>query len=193
MKKVIKALTSPWTITVGVIGWLAVTMAWAADAAPAAVSSTANGGDAIGALVMLLKALSTGDTQAVVGALIIILTWLLAGKWKNFNDISNNPKFEWLKPTLTIALGLLGVLAPQLAAGVAFKIAIWKAFTVSGGAALVFKLAKTFLNSWSAMRGNPKIDIPAPKAEAVINIADEATRKKAWQDLMTSLSGGKTV
>jgi len=195
MRKVAKILTSPWTITVAVIGWLAATVAWATEAAPAIVSGTANGsgGDILGAIVGLAKALGSGDTQAVVAALIVILTWLLAGRWKNFNAIANQPKFEWLKPMLTVALGILGVMAPQLAAGVGLKIALWKAFTVSGGAALLFKMGKTFWNSWLAMKGKAKIDIPAPQAEAVINIADETTRKKAWQDLMTSLSGGKVA
>jgi len=193
MRRVLKVLVSPWTITLAVVGWVAVSVAWAANAVPVAVSVVADGGDALGAFMSLLKALASGDTQAVVGACIILLTWLLSGKWKNFNEISNKPQWEWLKPTLTIALGLLGVLAPQLAAGVAFKIAIWKAFTVSGGAALLFKLGKTFWNSWLAMKGRPNIDIPAPKAEAVIKIEDKATREKAWQDLMTALSGGKVA
>ena len=195
MRRVTKALTSPWTITLAVVGWLTATVAWATEAAPAIVSGTANGngGDILGAIIGLAKALGSGDTQAVVGALIVILTWLLAGKWKNFNEISNNPKFEWLKPMLTVLLGMLGVMAPQLAAGVGLKIALWKAFTVSGGAALLFKMGKTFWNSWQAMNGKVKIDIPAPQAEAVINIADEAARKKAWQELMTTLSGGKAA
>ena len=84
-------------------------------------------------------------------------------------------------------------MAPQLAAGVGLKIALWKAFTVSGGAALLFKMGKTFWNSWLAMKGQAKIDIPAPQVEAVLKIEDKTARDKAWQDLMTSLSGGKVA
>jgi hypothetical protein len=176
-------------------------IAFASDAAPEIAAtateapiSTADIGEVTLDLSKLFEDIKKGNAPGIISFIIIGLTLLLSGKLPLVGERAKkwlaDPKNEWAKPTITIILGILGVAMPQLLAGVGLGKALLFGFMSSGGAALAFKLGKTFWNSWQAKKGIVVVNIPAKEADAIVKMTDQPAREKAWADLVTKLSGG---
>jgi len=166
----------------------------AATAVTALPASEAGVGDVTLDLGKLVEDIRKGNAPGIIGALIIALTMLLSGKLPLVGDRVKrwlaDPKNEWAKPTITVLLGVLGVAMPQLLAGVGLGKALLFGFMSSGGAALAFKMGKTFWNSWKAKKGIVTVSVPATEVEALLKLPDQAAREKALAEMVTKLSGG---
>jgi hypothetical protein len=147
-------------------------------------------------LLGLWHDIKTGNAPGILGGVIILLGLVLSGNIPVIGDkikvFLNDPKNEWARPLIVALLGAVTIALPQVMAHVPLLTALLSGFGTSGGASLLFKIAKTIWTSYQARKGNITITLPPSKIAEIMAMTDDAAKAKALLDHVTSLTGGTT-
>lgn len=147
-------------------------------------------------LLRLWHDIKTGNAPGALGGFIILLGLVLSGNIPVVGDkikvFLNDPKNEWARPIIVTLLGALTIALPQVMAHVPLLTALLSGFGTSGGASLLFKIAKTIWTSYQARQGNVTITLPPAKVAEIMAMTDDAAKAKALLEHVTGLTGGTT-